>query len=176
MQMGSGLRCSVFARKQLILLHIAASKVVMRKPTESAGESARERRTKAWPPNSVLSALRDSRCLAVLLEKGVHLESCLESEQAPDLTLRQRTGAIALYGKRFERVPEKIRPAAFERRQNVISKCEDRRSDGLFRFSYFGFVPRHQSSIDRSAQCGSVNRIVLDRLWRNLEISAKVLQ
>jgi len=50
----------------------------------------------------------------MILEKCVQLEPRLESEQAPHLTLGQRTGAITLDRQRFECLPGKIRPLALE--------------------------------------------------------------
>ena len=45
-------------------------------------------------------------------------------EQTPDLPFGQRSGAVPLDGKRFERLPWQIGPAAFERCRNVIRQIE----------------------------------------------------
>lgn len=42
---------------------------------------------------------------AMVLEKCVHLEPRVKSEQTPHLTLGQRASAVALNCKRFERLP-----------------------------------------------------------------------
>src|SRR5438067_12239902 len=62
---------------------------------------------------------------AVVLENCMHLEPRFETKQAPHLTLGQGAGAIALDGKRFQRLLGEIRPSAMERFRNVIRQIKN---------------------------------------------------
>ena len=56
----------------------------------------------------------------MLLQKCVHLESRLQTEQTPDVALREGTRTISFDSDRLERPPAEVRPLPFEDSKDVF--------------------------------------------------------
>ena len=60
----------------------------------------------------------------VLLEKSVHVESRLETEEPPHLVLGQRACPVAFDSKRLQGLTRDIPPPVFESRRDVVRQIK----------------------------------------------------